>query len=156
MTELFSPQTKLNSQSANPRLHSLIRIYFPLSPLTMSEPTLLELQKKLAHFAAERDWEQFHSPKNLAMALIGEAAEIIEHFQWLTEEQSQQLTSEQQQAVAQELADVFIYLLRLSDRLHIDLIAATLAKIQLNEQRYPVQLVKGNARRASEYSQRDP
>ncbi len=111
---------------------------------------LEQLRQRLAEFAAVRDWDQFHSPKNLSMALIAEAAEIIEHFQWLTEEQS--LSAEKRQAVSYELADVLIFLIRLADKLDIDLIAAAQAKIQINETRYPVRQVKGDARRADEYS----
>lgn len=118
----------------------------------MPNDSLEQLRQRLAQFAAERDWDQFHSPKNLAMALSGEAAEIIEHFQWLTEEQSRHLTPEKQQAVGLELADVLIYLIRLADKLNIDLVAAASAKIQINETRYPAARVKGDARRAAEYS----
>ncbi len=110
-----------------------------------------QLQEKLADFAKQRDWEQFHSPKNLSMALIAEAAELVEHFQWLTEKQSENLPLEKQHAVAEELADIFIYLLRISDRLDVDLIASTESKMKKNEDRYPVEQVKGDARRASEY-----
>jgi NTP pyrophosphatase (non-canonical NTP hydrolase) len=117
----------------------------------MPNDTLEPLRQRLAQFAAERDWDQFHSPKNLAMALSGEAAEIIEHFQWLTEEQSRNLAPEKQQAVSLELADVLIYLIRLADKLNIDLIAAAYTKIQINEIRYPTARVKGDARRADEY-----
>jgi NTP pyrophosphatase (non-canonical NTP hydrolase) len=109
------------------------------------------LQVQLAEFAKARDWEQFHSPKNLSMALIAEAAELVEHFQWLSEKQSENLPLEKQHAVAEELADIFIYLLRLSDRLNVDLVASTTSKMQKNEVRYPVEQVKGDARRASEY-----
>ena len=112
---------------------------------------LEQLRQRLAEFAAVRDWDQFHSPKNLAMALIAEAAELIEHFQWLTEEQSSNLPADKHQAVSYELADVFIYLIRLADKLDIDLLTATFAKIQINENRYPVARVKGDARRADEY-----
>jgi dCTP diphosphatase len=117
----------------------------------MSTDNLEQLRQRLAEFAKARDWEQFHSPKNLAMALIGEAAEVIEHFQWLTEEQSYHLSPDKKQAVSHELADVLIYLIRMADRLDIDLIAAAQAKIQINETRYPVEQVKGDARRAEEY-----
>ena len=114
--------------------------------------SLEELRLRLAEFAAVRDWDQFHSPKNLAMALIAEAAEIIEHFQWLSESDSSHLSPEKQQAVSHELADVLIYLIRLADKLDIDLITAAQAKIQINETRYPVERVKGDTRRAEEYS----
>ena len=119
----------------------------------MSTDNLEQLRQRVAEFAKVRDWEQFHSPKNLAMALIGEAAEIIEHFQWLSEKQSYQLSAEKKQAVSHELADVLIYLIRLADKLDIDLMAAAQTKIELNETRYPIKLVKGSARRAEEYIQ---
>ena len=89
-----------------------------------AQPTLEELAARLAGFARERDWDQFHSPKNLAMALAGEVGEVIEHFQWLTEAQSLELPPEVRDAVALELADVLLYLVRLADRLGIDLTAA--------------------------------
>ena len=113
--------------------------------------SLEQLRVRLAKFAADRDWDQFHSPKNLSMALIGEAAELVEHFQWLTEEQSKSLDNDKQQAVAEELADILIYLIRAADKLDVDLIHSTLQKINKNEQRYPVEKVRGDARRASEY-----
>jgi len=112
---------------------------------------LRALQERLAAFAAERDWEKFHSPKNLAMALSVEAAELVEEFQWLTEQQSLALDAERRERVRLELADVFIYLLRISDRLDIDLLAAADAKIALNERKYPVERVRGDARKYTEY-----
>ncbi|MGV6806444.1 MAG: nucleotide pyrophosphohydrolase [bacterium] len=113
--------------------------------------TLSELNSKLLEFARERDWEQFHSPKNLAMALAGECGELLEHFQWLTEQQSQQLPPDKQHEVAHEIADILIYLLRLSERLDIDPVAAAYEKIAINEARYPADKVRGDARRADEY-----
>jgi len=121
----------------------------------VTDDSFEQLRQQLAEFAAVRDWEQFHSPKNLAMALIGEAAEIIEHFQWLSEAQSYELAPDKRQAVSYELADVLIYLIRLADKLQIDLLAATRAKIDMNEIRYPAILVKGDARRAGEYFTED-
>jgi NTP pyrophosphatase (non-canonical NTP hydrolase) len=112
---------------------------------------LRALQERLAVFAAERDWEKFHSPKNLAMALSVEAAELVEEFQWLTEQQSLSLDAERRERVRLELADVFIYLLRISDRLGIDLLAAADAKIVLNERKYPAERVRGDARKYTEY-----
>ena len=109
------------------------------------------LRDRLRAFAAARDWDPFHSPKNLAMALIGEAAEIVEHFQWLTEEQSRSLPPEKRAEVADELADVLLYLVRLADKLGVDLAAAAAAKIERNEEKYPAQRVKGSARKYSEY-----
>src|SRR5581483_4800703 len=90
------------------------------------------LRDELRRFAAERDWDQFHSPKNLASALSVEAAELLEHFQWLTEEQSRTLPPESLEQVTHELADVFLYLIRLADRLEVDLVAAATRKIELN------------------------
>ena len=116
----------------------------------MSEP-LRALQQRLAAFAAARDWEQFHSPKNLAMALSVEAAELVEEFQWLTEEQSRNLGTERRQRVRLELADVFIYLLRIADTLGVDLLQAADDKIALNEQKYPAARVRGDARKYDEY-----
>ena len=117
----------------------------------MNNQTLEPLRKRLAAFAAERDWDQFHSPKNLSMALIAEAAELVEHFQWRTEQQSRELDSQTLDAVALELADIFIYLVRLSDKLGVNLLDAADKKIAINESRYPVDKVRGSARRASEY-----
>jgi len=114
-----------------------------------------KLNLRLLEFARARDWEQFHSPKNLAMALAGEAGELLEHFQWLTEAQSAELSGEKLEAVALEMADILAYLLRLSQRLDIDLVAALDRKIAINEQRYPVGRVRGDARRASEYKARN-
>jgi NTP pyrophosphatase (non-canonical NTP hydrolase) len=109
--------------------------------------SLEALRDRLREFARERDWEQFHSPKNLAMALIVEAAELVEHFQWLTEAQSQALSPEMRAQVEQELADVFIYLVRLADRLDIDLLSAADRKIAINAQKYPADRVRGSARK---------
>jgi NTP pyrophosphatase (non-canonical NTP hydrolase) len=106
-----------------------------------------EIQARLDEFAKERDWEQFHSPKNLSMALAGEAGELLEVFQWLTEEQSRKssLTAEQLAAATDELADVLIYALRLADRLDIDLQEAISTKINRNALRYTVDASRGNA-----------
>jgi dCTP diphosphatase len=112
--------------------------------------SLDELKERLREFARERDWEQFHSPKNLAMALIVEAAELVEHFQWLSEAQSRALDPEKREQVAQELADVFLYLVRLADRLDIDLMDAAQRKIVLNAQKYPADKVRGSAKKAGE------
>ncbi|HHH43094.1 MAG TPA: nucleotide pyrophosphohydrolase [Gammaproteobacteria bacterium] len=113
--------------------------------------SLEQLRRQLADFAERRDWQQFHSPKNLAMALIAESAELVEHFQWLTEQQSWQLEADKKAAVRLELADILIYLVRTADQLDIDLVAAALDKIRINEQRYPVERVRGKALRAEEY-----
>jgi dCTP diphosphatase len=116
----------------------------------MSE-ALRALQERLAAFAAARDWEQFHSPKNLAMALSVEVAEIVEELQWLTEEQSRMLDAERRERVRLELADVFIYLLRLADRLDVDLVQAADDKIAQNERKYPAERVRGDARKYTDY-----
>ena len=117
----------------------------------MKQDSLELLRKQLADFAQQRDWEKFHSPKNLSMALIAEAAELVEHFQWLTEEQSTQLDADKQQEVALELADILIYLIRTADQLGIDLIDSAHKKIEINKTRYPIEKVLGRAKRASEY-----
>jgi dCTP diphosphatase len=117
----------------------------------MPADSLDQLSRRLVAFARARDWEQFHSPKNLAMALIAECAELVEHFQWLTEAQSYALPPDKKDEVALELADILIYLLRCAERLDVDLLAAAQRKIALNEARYPVERVRGDARRASEY-----
>jgi len=111
-----------------------------------------QLQQRLKQFAVDRDWEQFHAPKNLAMALIVEAAELVEHFQWLTEQQSRELQPDRLEQVAFELADIFIYSLRLAERLDIDLLATVDKKIAINEQKYPVDKVKGSSKKYTEYS----
>ncbi len=113
--------------------------------------SLQQLNKKLLAFARERDWEQFHSPKNLSMALIAECAELVEHFQWMNQAQSQQLEKEKKEQVALELADILIYLVRIAERLDIDLIDAANRKVQINQRRYPTDQVYGDARRAEEY-----
>ncbi len=117
----------------------------------MQTDSIEQLNQRLLRFARERDWEPFHSPKNLVMALAGEVGELIEHFQWLSEAQSAGLDEVKKRAVAHEMADILIYLIRLSERLDIDLVAAANEKIALNEQRYPVDKVRGDARRADEY-----
>ncbi len=110
---------------------------------------VVALQARLRAFASARDWEQFHSPKNLAMALAGEAGELIEIFQWLTAEESSRLSDEDLSRVADELADIQIYLLRLVDVLGLSLADAVDAKIRRNEDRYPVERSMGNATKAS-------
>ena len=101
-------------------------------PDQRDQPSLDELAARLAEFARERDWDQFHAPKNLAMALAGEVGELLEHFQWLTEQQSADLSADVKDAVALEMADVLLYLVRLADKLEIDLGAAAVRKIGLN------------------------
>lgn len=113
--------------------------------------TLDDLNQRLKQFAQERDWEQFHSPKNLAMALAGEVGELLEHFQWLTQAQSLALSPEKREQVALELADILIYTIRCAERLNIDLVGAAYRKITINASRYPVQHAYGDARRAEDY-----
>ena len=108
------------------------------------------LRNQLRTFASERDWDQFHSPKNLAAALAVEAAELLEHFQWLTEAESQQLAPEALAGVRAEVADVLLYLIRICDKLGIDLIAAANAKIVLNAEKYPVDKAHGNNKKYTE------
>ena len=112
--------------------------------------SLEQIKTRLREFAKERDWDQFHSPKNLSMALIVEAAELVEHFQWLTEEQSQTLPPEKLAEVEQEIADIQIYLIRLADKLGVDMEKAVNAKIELNEKKYPADKVRGSAAKYSD------
>ena len=107
--------------------------------------SLEQIKIRLREFASERDWDQFHSPKNLSMALIVEAAELVEHFQWLTEDQSQTLPPEKLAEVEQEIADIQIYLIRLADKLGVDMEKAVNAKIELNAKKYPADKVRGSA-----------
>jgi len=111
------------------------------------DPALVALRDALRRFAAERDWDPFHSPKNLAAALSVEAAELLEHFQWLTEDASRNLAPEARAAVAEEMADVLLYLVRLADKLDVDLAAAAVAKIDRNAQKYPVEKSRGSSRK---------
>jgi len=108
---------------------------------------LNELKHRLREFAEARDWDQFHSPKNLSMALSVEVSEFVEHFQWLTEDQSKTLPKDKLAEVETELADTLIYLIRLADKLDIDLLHAAENKIEVNEKKYPVDKAKGNAKK---------
>ena len=107
--------------------------------------SLQALSTRLAKFAQARDWDQFHNPKNLAMALAGEAGEVLEHFQWLTFEQAANLPAQTRAEVALECADVLLFLLRLTDKLDIDLAAAARRKLTLNAKKYPVARSRGKA-----------
>jgi|SRR5450830_73755 len=113
--------------------------------------SLNELKQKLEAFVEARDWAQFHSPKNLAMAMIVEAAELVEHFQWNTEEESHELSAEKREQVGHELADTFVYLLRISQVLDIDLIEAANKKIALNAVKYPVEKARGKNNKYTDY-----
>lgn len=116
----------------------------------MSRDSLADLSATLRQFADARDWHQFHSPKNLAAALIVECGELLEHFQWLTEAESDALSDAKRADVALELADVLIYLVRLADRLDIDLLETATAKIAINAEKYPVETAKGSNRKYTE------
>ncbi len=109
------------------------------------KPTLSSIEKQLLDFAKARDWDQYHSPKNIAMALSVEAAELVEIFQWKTEAQSATLNEQDLQAARHEIADVFLYLLTISRVLDIDILGAAQEKLELNGQKYPVEKSKGNA-----------
>ena len=113
--------------------------------MTQHTDSLETLRAQLAQFAAERDWDQFHNPKNLAMALSGEAGELVEHFQWLTFEEAANLPRETREEVALECADVLLFLLRLCDKLGIDLAQAAQKKLVLNAKKYPVEKSRGRA-----------
>lgn len=115
------------------------------SHMTPHKDSLERLRAQLATFAAERDWDQFHNPKNLAMALAGEAGELVEHFQWLSFEQAADLPAATREEVALECADVLLFLLRLCDKLGIDLAAAADRKLELNAKKYPVEKSRGKA-----------
>ena len=108
------------------------------------------LRLKLRDFAAARDWDQFHSPKNLAMALSAEAGELLEVFQWLTEDESNRLDAKAKSAAADEIADVLLYLVRLADKLGIDPLAEAKRKLDENEQRYPADKARGSAKKSTE------
>jgi NTP pyrophosphatase (non-canonical NTP hydrolase) len=113
----------------------------------MGAESLTALRDALRQFSAERDWDQFHTPKNLAIALSVEASELLEHFQWLTAEQSQMLDAEKLGCVREEMADVLLYLVRLADRLDVDLLAAARDKMVLNAEKYPADKARGSSRK---------
>jgi len=111
---------------------------------------IADLQAALREFALERDWEQFHSPKHLASALAVEAAELLEHFQWLSEAQSRALPPAKRDAAGEELADIFLYLLQLADKLGVDLIDEARRKMTANARKYPVELARGKSSKYTE------
>ena len=111
---------------------------------------LHELRDALRVFAAERDWDQFHSPRNLATALAVEAAELLEPFQWLGESESRELPPAARAAVEEEMADVLLYLVRLADRLDVDLVEAARTKMVRNAGKYPVEKSRGSSRKYDE------
>lgn len=113
--------------------------------------SLADLSAAVCEFAEQRDWDQFHTPKNLAMALIVEAAELVEHFQWLNQQDSCSLDPEQHEAVAMEMADVLIYLVRMAERLDINLLKAAEKKIKLNGKKYPANQARGKSDKYTRY-----
>jgi dCTP diphosphatase len=118
---------------------------------SVERPASLDaLRDLLRKFAAERDWDQFHSPKNLAIALSVEAAELLEHFEWMPETESAALGRDLKCRVREEVADVLLYLVRLADKLEIDLLAAASDKIQLNAEKYPVEKARGSSKKYTE------
>lgn len=106
-----------------------------------------EIRNKLREFSGERDWDQFHTPKNLVMALSGEVGELTEIFQWLSPEEStkEKMTSDQLSSVEEEIADVYLYLIRLADKLDVDIEKVALEKLKVNAEKYPIELSKSNA-----------
>jgi dCTP diphosphatase len=111
---------------------------------------LRALRDKLRQFAEERDWDQFHSPKNLAIALSVEASELLEHFQWMSEAESQSIPLDKREQIREEVADVLLYLVRIADKLDIDLAEAAEAKIKINAAKYPIQKARGNNKKYTE------
>ena len=116
-----------------------------------SQDPIEPLRDRLRQFAAERDWDQFHSPKNLAMALSVEAAELLEHFQWLSDSESAALAPDKRGKIREELADVLLYLIRLADKLDIDLATAAADKLSVNAQKYPIQKARGSNKKYTEF-----
>ena len=119
------------------------------------QTTIHELKERMAKFVHERDWEQFHTPKNLSMSISIEAAELMEHFQWLTVEQSKSLEPDALQDISEELADIVIYSLSLSNFLELDLADAILQKMEKNRRKYPKERVKGKAHKYTYYKEND-
>ena len=115
--------------------------------------TLQDLKERMATFVRERDWEQFHNPKNLSMSIAIEAGELMEHFQWLTEQQSKQLDAEALQEIGEELADIVIYSLSMANYLQLDLSATVLAKMAKNRLKYPKDQVRGKSHKYTYYQQ---
>lgn len=134
-----------------PCLTEVYRLSSTNSQWVRKDLSLEDLRAAIGAFIEERDWGQFHSPKNLAMALSVEVAEIVEYFQWLTEEQSLKLPPEKLAEVREEIGDVMIYLVELSGKLGVDPVEAAKAKLEINSQKYPAALVKGKASKYTEY-----
>lgn len=117
--------------------------------------TLQELKSRVAGFVSERDWQQFHTPKNLSMSIAIEAAELMEHFQWLTVEASRNLSAEALAEIGEELADIVIYSLSLANTLGLDLSRTVQAKIEKNIRKYPAEKVRGKAHKYTWYEGRE-
>lgn len=120
-----------------------------------SQTTLQDLKERMADFVRERDWEQFHTPKNIAMSIAIEAAELMEHFQWLTVEQSKQLNEQELADMGEELADIVIYSLSMANFLKLDLAQTVMAKMEKNVRKYPADKVQGKAHKYTYYQQND-
>lgn len=116
-------------------------------------PDYQAIQTEINQFSHDRDWDQFHSPKNLCMALSVEVAELQEHFQWLTQDQSDSLSPEKKVEVSEEIADAFVYLSRLADRLDIDLLSAVERKMKINAIKYPIEKAKGVATKYNQFDE---
>lgn len=120
------------------------------TPSPESLDSLQALRESLRQFALDRDWDQFHFPKNLAIALSVEAAELLEHFQWMSESDSAAITDQTRAKVQEELADVLLYLIRLADKLSIDLYLAAVEKLRINAAKYPVDKSRGSNKKYTE------
>lgn len=120
-----------------------------------SQITLQDLKQKMADFVRERDWEQFHTPKNIAMSIAIEAAELMEHFQWLTVEQSKQLDPDHLSDIGEELADIVIYSLSMANFLKLDLAQTVMAKMEKNIRKYPAEKVQGKSHKYTYYQEKD-
>ncbi|MGH8855445.1 MAG: nucleotide pyrophosphohydrolase [Telluria sp.] len=116
-----------------------------------ADSELARLRALVRQFVDERDWDQFHTPKNLAAALTVEAAELLEHFQWLQHGRVEELGADKLMEVRHEMADVLVYLVRLADKLDVDLFEAVREKMVLNREKYPAEQVRGDARKYDEY-----
>ncbi len=112
---------------------------------------LMPLRDALRDFARQRDWDQFHTPRNLATALAVEAAELLEHFQWLQDDDVEKFDERKRESVGEELADVLLYLVRLADKLDLDLAAVAVRKLELNAAKYPVALAKASSKKYTEF-----
>jgi len=117
----------------------------------MDKTSINELKTQLEKFAEARDWDQFHTPKNLAMALSSEVGELLEIFQWLTPEQASNLPEEQLAKSKEEIADIFIYTVMLCNKLGIDLLDVAYEKVKINGEKYPAETVKGSSKKYTEY-----